>query len=64
MALSAGTARTSRLAVNGTGRSTSPARKSWSGYFVFAEAKTSGRTPWRIWAASSSDPANENLAPP
>ena len=56
---SAGTASTSSLAANTTGFSTRPSSYSWSGSFVLAEAKTSGLTPWRICAASSSEPAND-----
>ena len=36
-----------------------PPACSSSGSLVLAEAKTSGLTPWRICAASSSEPANE-----
>ena len=56
---SAGTASTSRLPAKTTGCSTRPSSKSSSGSVVFADAKTSGLTPWRICAASSSEPANE-----
>ena len=56
---SEGTASTSSLAANTTGFSTSPSLKSSSGSLVLAEAKTSGLTPWRICAASSSEPAND-----
>src|SRR3954454_19755016 len=55
----AGTASTSRLAANTCGFSTRPSLYSASGSVVFAEANTSGLTPWRICAASSSDPAND-----
>ena len=60
----AGTASTSRFPANTVGFLTSPAAKSWSGSFVFAEANTSGLTPWRIWAASSSEPAKEKRTRP
>src|SRR3954452_11303903 len=55
----AGTASTSRLAANTCGFSTRPSLYSASGRVVLADANTSGLTPWRIWAASSSDPAND-----
>ena len=42
-----------------TGLPTSPAAWSASGSLVLAAANTSGFTPWRICAASSSEPANE-----
>ena len=29
---------------------------------MFADAKTSAGAPWRIWAASASEPANEYFA--
>ena len=59
---SLGTASTSRFDAKTTGFSTSFLAYSWSGSFVFAEAKTSGVTPCWIWAASSSEPAKENFA--
>ena len=54
---SAGTAITSRLPAKTTGFSTRPSSNSWSGSLVLAAAYTSGLTPWRICAASSSEPA-------
>ena len=54
-----GTASTSRLVANARGRPTRPAACSWSGSLVFAAAKTSTRAPWRICAASSSEPAKD-----
>ena len=53
----AGTAITSSLPAKTVGFSTRPSLYSWSGSLVFAAAYTSGFTPWRIWAASSSEPA-------
>ena len=54
---SAGTASTSRLPAKITGFSTLPSSNSWSGSLVLAAANTSGFTPFRICAASSSEPA-------
>ena len=56
---SAGTASTSSLVANTTGLSTRFSLASASGSLVLAAANTSGFTPLRIWAASSSEPANE-----
>ena len=55
----AGTASTSRFAVKTTGLSTRPSAYSWSGSLVLAAAYTSGLTPWRICAASSSEPPKD-----
>ena len=49
-----------RLAANPTGLPTRPSRWSSSGRSVLAEAKTSGLAPWRICAASSSEPPEVN----
>ena len=62
MSLSAGTARTSWLVANATGSSSFPSPASSSGIFVLAAASTSTGAPWRIWAASSSEPANCSFA--
>ena len=56
-----GTASTKVLVANSTGVSSSPSCSSSSGSFVLAAAYTSTGAPWRIWAASSSEPANESL---
>ena len=52
---------TSWLAAKTTGFSTSPSLWSCRGYSVSAERKTSALAPWRICAASVSEPANEVL---
>ena len=60
---SAGTASTKSLVANTTGLSTRSSLASASGSLVLAEAKRSGLTPLRIWAASSSEPAKESSGP-
>jgi hypothetical protein len=55
---SCGTASTSSLVANSTGCDSRPSSCSSAGRLVLAAANTSGSTPWRICAASSSEPAN------
>src|SRR6185312_15566870 len=59
---SCGTAITSLLPAKTWGLDSLPSAASWSGSLVFADANTFGLAPWRICAASWSDPAKLNLS--
>ena len=57
-----GTAITSLLPAKTWGLCSLPSAASWSGSLVFADANTFGLAPWRICAASWSEPAKLNLS--